>query len=175
MNEITIQSLSELTKDRQLEIAQLVENYTHGRIGEKPKMLAVTVDAVLKKHLVKVALGASDVFQGVIAGDTPELHEDQLMIETGMLWVPSTFRGKGTAHTLVKVATHALVLEGLKPYAFCNDKSLSIFEDSGYVQTTPCALPSVAFEYCKTQCDHKFKAGKCCDVQVIYDKGDEDE
>ncbi len=158
-----------LPEGKQHEVAQLVSDYTNGKLGEKPQMLPIEPAMVWQKHLGVVALH-EEAFSGFIGATTPEKHNGNTMPEVGSLWVPAEHRQKGIAHKLIQVVTKLLNQQGHTPYAFCNSLSQAIFEQSDYAEVETGEVPACALSAC-TACPMKPSNGGCCDNILLFKGG----
>lgn len=156
-----------LPQSNQLEVATLVSDFTNGRMGEQPAMLPMKAEDIFAKHTGSVAM-RDGVFAGYVGALHPETHQGQPMSEIGSLWIPKGHRRHGIAHELVGDIRDDLVGEGIRPFAFCNDLSLKIFQQSGFVTQAIEAIPDSALSLCAT-CPLKPAAG-CCDTVVVWNR-----
>lgn len=165
----TFHIFNELSDSMQHEIAQHISDYTYGKLGEKPQMLAVKPEDIMKKFLGIVALQTA-TFAGYIGALEPETHNTQSMLEVGSLYVPATHRKQGIAHGLITTISKQLDANGHTPYAFCNPDSILIFNEEGYENAEAGEVPESAFGLCGTMdsCKLKTKSDLCCDTIVIH-------
>jgi len=152
-------------EEEQLAIAQLIEDYTHGKLDETPQMLPVTVAEVMSKHIALRAK-VNNTFAGFIGAISPVARHNQPMSEIGTLWVPKTFRGNGIAFNLIKAAQAELAQQGITSFAFGNPGSEPIFKAAGFSIALCSELPTNVFEAC-ANCPAKPLTG-CCDQPLIY-------
>lgn len=175
MSDMKIINLSELAEGKQEKVLSSIEDYTSGKTEEKPQMLPVTRVELLAKKVVLIALkGEGEVFSGVVAADDEIKHRGVSKCEVGTLWVPEAHRGEGVAHELVSAITTLLAKVSIDPYVFCNSKSLKVFQDNKYEVAKQEQIPQEAFALCAL-CPSCPTSGGCCDTQLIYSRGDDNE
>lgn len=162
---VDIQLFSKLQVLKKMEVAQLLSDYTNGKLGEIPQMLPVSVSDIRSKHVGIVALQSGNTV-GYVGAITPESWQGKPMAEVGSLMVLPAFRKQGVAHTLVAAISKELVKSGVVPYAFCNPASKPIFEQTGYALAATAAVPASAFSACG-KCPMQ-PANGCCDQVLVY-------
>lgn len=150
-----------------MEVALQVSDYTNGRMGEQPLMLAITSEEVFAKYSGAVAL-QDDVYAGYIGALMPEGWLGSTMSEMGTLVTFPEFRKQGVAHKLVDALTKDLVSDTITPYALCNKFSLSIFQDNGFSIEPVDVIPASALTLCAA-CPSKPPEG-CCDTVVVWNQ-----
>lgn len=168
---VEIVDFGEIQQSQQEMVACLVSKYTHGEAGESPQMLPVSAEDIYRKQFGLLAL-TGEIFCGYIGATKPTNHNGIQMPEVGTLWVPRKYRGNEIAQLLVKKATRQAVDSNMKPYAFCNQLSLGIFEKSGYQIKNTEDVPASALSEC-AKCPVKPASG-CCDTIVVYEGTEND-
>lgn len=155
-----------LPEPQQDTVAHNIEAFTQ----QYPDMLTVSPKEVLQKVMGVVALDGSR-FVGYTGVAAAEEHNGQPMHEIGTVCVEKDYRKQGIGAELVALVTKLASDKGMTLYAFCNDKSLPIFEKQGYEAASEVDVPKQALELC-ADCPLKPIKG-CCDTIVLYNNQEE--
>lgn len=131
------------------------------------QMLPVTKEKVKAQMKRFVAVTHNDYPVGYCAQTAQYIDG---IVEVGSLIVDEAYRRRGVSKLLVKAVTKAIILDGMKPIAFCNPISKGLFEAANYHPMPLCDVPTPALELC-SGCPKQPAQGGCCDKIYVY-KGD---
>lgn len=192
MHDILFVDFHTLGREQQIATAQWLHQFTEA----VENMLTVETNEVAEKHLGIVALRVA--CRDTDKNETPIAYELAGFIgasqpiegksEVGTLCVDPAYRkqqehiltvDQATGETIVETkrlssalvyyTAQALEAAGIQPYAFCNDGSLPVFRENGFVEVTLAEVPKEASDICKTSCKlyNLCRPDQCCDTPVI--------
>jgi len=143
VNEIAVQQFDALEATDRQGFANLIAVLSQSAADSEQKIIALSPEDVVQKHMGLVALHEGE-FVGYVAGNFPDIRGQVLLSKVGSLIVSPLYQGQGVGTHLVGQITDEVLARDMVPYAFCNPNSVIAFGENGYQEAQASQLPEGA-------------------------------